>query len=155
MDTFENFVKFADQYAVAALVVIGVFLNCVAAIGLIRLPDVYTRMQASTKGGTLGVGCIILACAIQFQSLLTASQAVLVILFMFLTAPVAGHLIGRAAYFVGVPKWDHTRFDELEGCYDPDTHALSAKPDAENAAFTQAIRERREAAVHQGASADD
>lgn len=142
---FSTIVEIADRYAVAVLVGLGVFFNFVPAIGLLRMPDVYTRMQASTKGGTLGVGCIILACAIHFQDLLTASQSIMVIAFMFLTAPVAGHLIGRAAYFVRTPLWDRTVYNELEGCYDPETHALSSTPDPENRAMEAVIKERREA----------
>jgi multicomponent Na+:H+ antiporter subunit G len=113
-----------DTYIVATLVIAGVFFNLVTAIGVVRLPDVYTRMHASTKAGTLGVGCIILGVAFHFQSLATAAQAFLVIAFMFLTAPIAGHLIGRAAYFFGSPKWDRTKYDDLEDKYDHETHEL-------------------------------
>ena len=120
----EAFFNTVDTWAVAVLVTLGVFFNLVTAVGVVRLPDVYTRMHASTKAGTLGVGCIILGVAMHFQSLLTASQAFLVIAFMFLTAPIAGHLIGRAAYLVGSPKWDRTAHDDLEGRYDPNTHEL-------------------------------
>lgn len=129
--SFEQVVNTVDTTAVVTLVLAGVFFNLVSALGLVRLPDVYTRMQAATKGGTLGVGCIILGVAIHFQNLLTAAEAVLVIAFMFLTAPVAGHLIGRAAYFVRTPKCEHTWHDDLKACHDPRTHEIHAKPAVE------------------------
>ena len=130
--------------AVAVLVILGVFFNLVTAIGMVRLPDVYTRMQASTKAGTMGVGCIIIAGTIHFHSLAVAAHSVLVIAFIFLTAPVSGHLIGRAAYFVGAPIWGRTKHDELKGCYDPVTHALSAEPEEENEIYADVARQRAE-----------
>jgi len=51
-----------------------------------------------------------------------------VIAFLFLTAPIAAHMIGRAAYFVGLPPWKGTKVDELQGHYDPESHALSSQP---------------------------
>jgi len=64
------------------------------------------------------------------QDLAVTIRAALTILFFFLTAPVAAHMIGRAAYFVGVPLWRGTIIDELRGHYDLRTHRLSAdRPD--------------------------
>jgi multicomponent Na+:H+ antiporter subunit G len=83
-----------------------------AALGLLRLPDLYTRMQAATKAGSLGAGLILLATALHFGTLGTTARALLVAFFVFLTAPVAAHAIGRAAYTIGVPLWKGTRLDE-------------------------------------------
>lgn len=90
----------------------GVFC-LLAGIGVLRMPDVYTRMQASTKAGTLGVGFIILAVMFYFDSSLVAAEAFLVIGFLFATAPIASHLIARASYYVRVKAWDRTSPDEL------------------------------------------
>jgi multicomponent Na+:H+ antiporter subunit G len=57
-----------------------------------------------------------------------AVRAVLTIAFFFLTAPVAAHMIGRAAYFIGVPLWQGTIVDELSGHYDRRTHGLAGSP---------------------------
>ena len=62
---------------------------------------------------TLGVACVMVAAAVQFGDLGTVARAVLVIAFLFFTAPVAAHTIGRAAYFHGVPLWDGSLVDEL------------------------------------------
>lgn len=115
------------------LVLIGGFFSVLAAVGLLRMPDVYTRMQAATKAGTLGVGCMVLAVATHFVSLDVVLEALLVLGMLFITAPIASHLIARAAYFVGSPLWDGTAHDEMRGCYDADSHILHQKPaDAED-----------------------
>lgn len=97
----------------AALLLVGGSFALIAAMGVLKLPDLFTRMQASTKSATLGVGCTLLAAAVHFGEAGTATHAVLVVLFLFLTAPIAAHMIARAAYNVGVPLWKGTRIDEL------------------------------------------
>ncbi|MBE0409372.1 MAG: monovalent cation/H(+) antiporter subunit G [Anaerolineales bacterium] len=106
------------------LLFIGSVFLLLAGIGIIRMPDLYSRIQASTKAATLGVGCVVLAMAFHFIDLGVTIRSLLVIAFLFTTAPVAAHVIGRAAYFVGVPLWDMTIIDELQGRYDVETHAL-------------------------------
>jgi multicomponent Na+:H+ antiporter subunit G len=90
------------------------------------MPDVFTRLQAATKASTLGVGCIITALALHFETTGITIRALLVVAFFFLTAPVAAHVIGRAAYFVGVPLWEGTIIDELRGRYHADSHRLDS-----------------------------
>ena len=106
------------------LLIIGTAFIFISALGVVRMPDLYLRMSASTKTGTLGVGSILLAAAIYFNELGIASRAIATLFFVLLTAPVAAHLMGRAAYFNGVPLWEKTRYDELKGQYDPKTHTL-------------------------------
>lgn len=107
------------------LLVGGAFL-LLAAVGLIRMPDLFSRMQAATKAATLGAGCMILAVAVYFSDVGVTVRSLLVIIFFFLTAPVAAHMIGRAAYFVGVPLWEGTLVDELRDNYDRKTHVLKS-----------------------------
>ena len=83
----------------------------VASIGLIRLPDVYCRMHAATKATTFGMGGILLGASLIFQSAAVTTQALLAIFFLFLTAPVAAHLISRAAYKRGPDLCDDTTHD--------------------------------------------
>jgi multicomponent Na+:H+ antiporter subunit G len=90
----------------AALLIIGALFLLLAAIGITRMPDLLMRMQTATKASTLGVGCMLLAVAVYFHDFGVAMRALLVIVFFFITAPVAAHMIGRAAYFVGVPLWE-------------------------------------------------
>jgi multicomponent Na+:H+ antiporter subunit G len=95
------------------LMVVGAVLTLLAALGMVRMPDVYSRMQSATKASTLGVGCLMLAVAVDFADLAITTRAVLIVAFVFLTAPISAHMIGRAAYYVGVPLWKGTTLDEL------------------------------------------
>lgn len=116
----------------ALLMLFGASFMLLAAVGVLRLPDLFIRMHAATKSGTLGVSGMLLALAVHFDDLGVAIRAGLAIVFLFLTAPVAAHFIGRAAYIVGVPLWERTIIDELRGRYDPDTAALQSMPDADD-----------------------
>lgn len=104
---------------IAAILLLAGSLFCLlGAIGIIRMPDLFTRLQAATKTGTLGVGFILVGTAIYYGDLGISVRAILVIFFLFMTAPVAAHVIARAAYFVKVPLWDQTQLDELRDMYD-------------------------------------
>jgi len=99
-------------------IVISVFLlaggafAAIAGVGLLRFPDVLMRMHASTKAGTLGVGLSVVSAAIFFGDDLITTKVVLIVLFILFTAPVAAHLIGRAAYRTKTPLWSPTVFDD-------------------------------------------
>src|SRR5437868_8338106 len=96
----------------AVLLVVGAFFMLLAGLGVLRLPDLFMRLQASTKASTLGVGCMLLAAAVHFQDLAVTTRAVLIVAFFFLTAPIGAHLIARAAYAMGAPLWEGTIIDE-------------------------------------------
>lgn len=115
---------------VAALVVTGTTFILLAAIGIVRMPDVYMRMQVSTKGASLGAGCVLLAVPVFFGDVAIGVRALLIIIFIFLTTPISAHMLARAAYIVGVPLWEGSVIDELEGRYDRQTGEL-ASPDEE------------------------
>ena len=99
---------------IAILLLSGGFFCLVAAVGMLRLPDLLTRMHAATKAGTLGVGLLVLAAALHFAEVGMTLRAFTVALFVFLTAPVAAHLIGRAAYHAGVHLSPKTKIDQLQ-----------------------------------------
>ncbi|SOD89224.1 monovalent cation/H(+) antiporter subunit G [Caenispirillum bisanense] len=99
---------------VAALLLAGGFFALVAALGVVRLPDVFIRMHASTKAGTLGGGLILAAVAVSQWEAGVTTRVVLIIAFLLVTAPIAAHLIGRAAYRIGVPLWHNTVVDEWQ-----------------------------------------
>jgi len=94
------------EIIMAVLVVSGGFFCFVAGLGVLRLPDVLMRMHASTKAGTLGSGLILAAVAVYFADTATISRAVATILFLLMTAPVAAHMIGRAAFRSGITLWN-------------------------------------------------
>jgi multicomponent Na+:H+ antiporter subunit G len=103
------------ELATGLLVLAGAFFAFVAALGVLRMPDIFIRMHASTKAGTLGCGLMLLAVAVRFGQLGVTSRALAAIAFLLFTAPVAAHMISRAAYRTGVPLWERSVIDELAG----------------------------------------
>ena len=100
------------------LILLGASLLLLASVGVVRMPDLFTRMQTASKASTLGVACMLLAAAVHFSNVSVTSRALAAVTFFFLTAPVTAHLIARAAYSVGTPLWEDTVIDELRGRYD-------------------------------------
>jgi multicomponent Na+:H+ antiporter subunit G len=109
------------------LMLMGAAFMFVAALGLLRMPDLLMRMHAATKAGTLGAGLLLLSIAVYFHDPGVTMRALAAIVFLFLTAPVAAHVIGRAAYLTGGLKlWEKTTLDELHGQYDVETRQLGS-----------------------------
>jgi len=100
---------------VASLLVAGALFMLLAGVGLVRLPDLYTRMSATSKAATLGASLVLLGAALNFGTAAVAGRAIVIVAFLFLTAPVAAHAIGRAGYRRGSPLWTGTVADELGG----------------------------------------
>ncbi|WP_338906236.1 monovalent cation/H(+) antiporter subunit G [Salinibaculum marinum] len=85
--------------------VVGLFFTAVAAIGLIRMPDVYTRAHATSKADTLGTVLTLAGVAVAFQAGVPRVKLLLLALFMLITSPTATHAITRAAYDQGIEPW--------------------------------------------------
>lgn len=120
--------------AIAALLLLGATLMMLAGLGVLRMPDLFTRMHTSTKGASLGVALILVAGAFYFNDLAVATKAVITISFIFLTAPVAAHMLGRAAYARKVKLWEHSVIDEGIGHignveHQPDPEGPEGEPD--------------------------
>jgi len=98
----------------AICLLLGALLSLLGAIGVLRLPDVYMRMHAATKVGVAGAGLILVAAAAFDGSRSAWIKGGISILFLVLTTPVAGHLLGRAAYVSGAPFWRGTVRNDLE-----------------------------------------
>lgn len=98
---------------IAALLCGGTFFALVAAIGVVRMPDIYMRISAASKASTLGASLVLAAVALYFDSAAVTGKAVAIVAFTMLTAPVAAHMLGRAAYFSGEPLWERSVRDEL------------------------------------------
>ncbi|HZG87024.1 monovalent cation/H(+) antiporter subunit G [Paenibacillus sp.] len=112
----------AGEAIVAVLVLLGALLCAVSSFGLVRMPDVYLRSHAATKASTLGVLCILLAGFLFFLWFhgVASAKMLLAVAFVFATAPVAGHLIGRAAYRTGVPLSERSVQDDLAEALGPE-----------------------------------
>ena len=117
-----------NELIAEVLMICGASFLLLAGVGIVRMPDLFTRMQTAAKASTLGISLILLATAVLLEDYAVALRAMLTISFFLVTAPVAAHMIGRAAYFVGVPLWSGTITDELRGHYDRTTHRLSSTP---------------------------
>jgi len=98
---------------IAALLSGGAFFVLVAAIGLVRLPDLFMRLSATTKASTLGIALVLAAVAVYFQEPGVTGRVVAIIAFIILTTPVAAHMIARAAYFNRVPLWQGSVCDDM------------------------------------------
>ena len=101
-----------QEILTSIFLLLGGVLMLVAAAGVLRMPDLFIRMHAATKVGTVGVSSITIGLMIHFGSITVISRGILVIAFFLLTAPVAAHMIARAAYRSGVSLWILTRIDE-------------------------------------------
>jgi multicomponent Na+:H+ antiporter subunit G len=109
-------------------IAIGVFFTLVSSIGLVRLPDLYTRVHAAGKSGTLGIVGVLLGVGIYYigqQNFPIVLRMLALIAFFFLTAPVAAHMLDRAAFLTGVKPMEGTQPNDLVGRYDQETRRLS------------------------------
>ncbi len=108
------------ELIVSILLLIGSSFMLIAAIGILRMPDLLIRMHAATKGGTLGAGFLLLGMAVHFREISVVTTCLAAIFFIVATAPVAAHLIARAGYFEEVELWEGMTTDEvLEGYEEP------------------------------------
>jgi multicomponent Na+:H+ antiporter subunit G len=95
------------------LLVCGAAFSFLAAIGVLRLPDLYTRMHAASKAGAVGGGLVLLAVAFLSQGVAVSLRAFIGIIFLLLTTPVSAHLLARASYFAGHNPNKNTILDEF------------------------------------------
>ncbi|QRM54692.1 monovalent cation/H(+) antiporter subunit G [Sinorhizobium sp. BG8] len=99
----------------AAMLIGGGIFTLLAAIGIVRLPDVYTRMHAASKAGTVGSGLMLIAAGVHSLDLATMTRAIAGFVFFILTAPVAAHLVAKAAHQAGYRLSRHAVLDEMAG----------------------------------------
>jgi multicomponent Na+:H+ antiporter subunit G len=97
----------------------GATLVLLAAVGIVRMPDLFTRMQATTKASTLGLALVLAAAAIALAEWAAVFRAISIGAFVMLTSPVSTHVIARAAYLTKVPLWKDTVVDEWSSSANP------------------------------------
>jgi multicomponent Na+:H+ antiporter subunit G len=95
-----------------SLLVIGAFFILISGLGLLRFPDIYTRMHAVSKSMSLGIGSILLAAMIYFGNWNTTIKSLLIIHFLFVTIPVGSQLMSFTAFTMKIPFWENTVIDE-------------------------------------------
>ena len=94
------------------LVVIGILFNIFGCIGLVRFPDVYNRLQASTKCVTLGTVMLLIGVAVISATGATSAKAIICAVFILITSPTAAHAIAKGSYASGVPLWEDSVVDK-------------------------------------------
>jgi len=101
-----------------ALVLFGTFFYVLSSLGLIRMPDVYNRMQTATKSATLGSLGVIIGTGIwaigEVESMSWLPKTVVIAVFLLLTNPISAHTLIRAAYNKGVPLWEGSVVDKYK-----------------------------------------
>jgi multicomponent Na+:H+ antiporter subunit G len=102
-----------QNYIAGVLVVVGAAFTLVAAVGLLRLPDLYSRMHAASKAGTLGSGVMLLALAVYADEQAVTLRALAGVAFFLLTAPVSAHLLAKVSYSAGYRLWAGSVHDDM------------------------------------------
>lgn len=119
------------QWVGVFVMFLGALFMLIAAIGIVRMPDLFTRMQAATKTGTAGAGCVLVGTALFMLQTQVTSKVLLVVAFLFLTAPVAAHMLARAGYLVEIPLAPQTQIDELKARFGKGTSVAGGTPSPE------------------------
>ena len=101
------------SWIVAIFLVAGAFFAFIAGLGVNRLPDFYMRLHAATKAGAFGASLMLVAAALHFASLRSSITALLIIVFFYLTMPIAAQALGQSGYRRRVLLWYKTGQDQL------------------------------------------
>lgn len=121
------------ETAGAAVMFVGALVFLVGAAGVIRLPDVYSRLSAVTIAGALSTGLVIIGLFLHQPSFGNALKLGLALLIQLVTTAVGGSAMARAGYLIGAPRNRHTLFDDLavEGRHGPadGRHPGYSRPD--------------------------
>ncbi len=92
----------------------GMFFMFVGAIGVVRLPDAYNRLHATSKCSTLGIMGLALAAVFHVGTLAVTTKAIMTVVFAFVASPVGSHMLAKAAHIDGMKPWDRQLSDELQ-----------------------------------------
>ena len=103
----------AAEWIASVCFLLGCALTLIAAIGVLRFPDLLTRMHAATKPQVLGLMFMMVGLAVSLGSNQLTWKLLLVVAFQFMTAPVAAHMVGRSGYRTGKVREDLLVVDEL------------------------------------------
>lgn len=97
----------------ALFAVSGAFFMVLAGLGMLRLQDLFLRLQAASKAATFGAGGLLGAAAVSMWNLSVVARVLLTIIFIFAIMPLAAQMVARAALRTGVPLWEKTRENDL------------------------------------------
>jgi multicomponent Na+:H+ antiporter subunit G len=94
------------------LITVGILFDIFGCIGLVRFPDIYNRLQASTKCVTLGTILLLVGVAVISGLSATAAKAIICAVFILITSPTAAHAIAKGSYASGVKLWENSVVDK-------------------------------------------
>ena len=114
------------EILICVLLVSGSLFTLIAAIGILRMPDLFMRLACTSKSANLGLVLLLIGFAWYFARLDIATRALATAVFLLLTTPIAAHRIARVAYLDGIRLWAGTFLDELRGQYGEDGKLASA-----------------------------
>lgn len=106
------------EWIVSILLISGALFMLVAAIGVVKLQDVYMRMHAITKAASLGAILMLGAVVLWHPQWIVAIEALMVVLFVILTAPIGAHMLARVSHHMKVPIGEGYVMDELQEAID-------------------------------------
>jgi multicomponent Na+:H+ antiporter subunit G len=109
--------------AAAVLLVAGCALSLAGAVGILRLPDLLSRMHALTKPQTLGLLLVVTGLAVRLRDLPSFGMLLLIVLFQFTTTPVASHMLSRAGFRAGLVRRELLLVDDLSETLQSQGHA--------------------------------
>ncbi len=108
----------------------GLFFMLVGSVGIVRLPDCYHRLHASSKCSTLGLLGLLLAAITFTQTMPVLTKAIITLIFAFAAMPIGTHMLAKAAHADGAPKWPGTLSDDLEKDFPPNKNKRTGKTDS-------------------------
>lgn len=116
LSLIETWTNFILNIIICFFILSGTFFLLSSAIGIVRFPDIYTRLHAATKAATLGIAGILIGAFLYLyvDESIISGKLLLAIIFTFLTAPVSGHMISRAAHRSGVKPVIFNQKDAFE-----------------------------------------
>ncbi len=102
------------EWIISILLMTGSLFMLVAAIGVVKLPDVYMRMHAITKAASLGAILMLAAVFLRYPQWVVGIEALMVVMFVIFTSPIGAHMIARVSHRMKVPIGDGYVMDELQ-----------------------------------------
>ena len=126
------------------LCTLGAVFILIASFGIYKMPDFYARLSVTIKAATLGIGCILIAASLHFSDFSVTTKAFAIILFLMLTSPVAGFLIGKVAYITGTKLWKFSIMDELKEDHEKEKEKAKEKESAKRKKINSTVDQSEE-----------
>lgn len=115
-------IQYLADIVATLFILAGLFFHATGCLGILRMPDIYMRLSGISMAGTLGNMCYLIAAAAHFGTASMLGKACVIVFFIYITAPISAHILGRAAYLFGVPLWRKSVVDEWAPVLKAESH---------------------------------